>query len=611
MLLTNCYLGIVLGFIFTVAAIPIVRVVATRFGVVARPREDRWHRGSIPLLGGLAITVGFVAASAITGSLDLPLASAAIMMCAVGLVDDVITLAPRTKLVLQIMIVALLMSWSPWRLPQLPATLSFIVVMFWIVGLVNAVNMLDHLDGVCAGTTALGALGASVLLYLHGNPSAAVAAAVAGACAGFLVFNFNPASIFMGDGGALTLGLMLATLAMRAGGSDNTSLPMGSSLALLLAFTPILDTTTVTASRLMLGSRISVGGRDHSSHRLVALGLSDRQAAMLLFALSASTAAIAVALSRLPAQYFNEVLPITAVIFLVLAFFLIDQSFRNVSPGDVFVNSHGLGRLLLTISYKRRIAEVVLDGISIVAAYGMAVLFARDFELAAGSPLGIVRSAPSVAVVTLCTLGAFGVYRSMWHYTGLEDTLRVFCATAIASLVLLVGRSMIAVDMHASTALLFWLMASYVLIGTRLSFRVLSGMLSNLARSERRIVGISSGAHDLPLIDYFCRSYRNSARIVGFVDVNEFLQRRRIHGVPVLGTLSEIETILSHQGFEEMVVLGSALNADERLQVVNFAKAHGLVVRSLRLMSEEMTAQPDGIAIAYQANGVRESPVAD
>src|SRR5258708_21963778 len=156
------------------------------------------------------------------------------------------------------MIVVLLMSWSPWRLPQLPAFLSFIVVVFWMVGLVNAVNLLDHLDGVCAGTTALGALGASVILYLHGNASAGVAAAVAGACAGFLVFNFNPASIFMGDCGALTLGLMLATLAMRAGGSDNTSLPMRSSLALLLAFTPIPDTSTLTATRFMLRPRITV-----------------------------------------------------------------------------------------------------------------------------------------------------------------------------------------------------------------------------------------------------------------------------------------------------------------------------------------------------------------
>jgi FlaA1/EpsC-like NDP-sugar epimerase len=133
-----------------------------------------------------------------------------------------------------------------------------------------------------------------------------------------------------------------------------------------------------------------------------------------------------------------------------------------------------------------------------------------------------------------------------------------------------------------------------------------------MTHSERRIVGIRAGAPDLPLLDYFCRSYRDTARIVGFVDVNEFLRRKKIHGVPVLGTLSEIESIHARHTFEEMVVLGGSLGAEEQTKIVNFARNHGLILRSLRLMSEEMTEQPDGtIVIAYSSNGVRHSPVAD
>ena len=174
--------------------------------------------------------------------------------------------------------------------------------MLWLVVLTNAFNLLDNMDGLCAGIAVIA--GAGLLVGLFGRQDVGheirYLAILLGATSGFLIYNAHPASIFMGDAGSLFLGLTLASLTLSVGGPahDRSRILSIVVAPMLVLLVPIFDTTLVTVSRLVSGRRVSHGGRDHSSHRLVALGLSERRAVFILWALAATAGVIAFVVRR-------------------------------------------------------------------------------------------------------------------------------------------------------------------------------------------------------------------------------------------------------------------------------------------------------------------------
>ena len=211
----------------------------------------------------------------------------------IGLVDDILLLKPASKLVSQIAVAALLVYFG-FRLHWLESRLlDSVLTMVWVVGLTNAFNFLDNMDGLCAGIALIVAIMLLAGFWTgvsreNAAPEMTLLATLAGAAAGFLVFNFPPASIFMGDSGALLFGFSLAALTLgqegvRASRSDVLSVIAGPAFVLLI---PIFDTTLVTVARLLSGRSPAKGGRDHSSHRLVAIGLSERDAVLVLWGLA-------------------------------------------------------------------------------------------------------------------------------------------------------------------------------------------------------------------------------------------------------------------------------------------------------------------------------------
>src|SRR5690242_19547065 len=298
------------AFVATAATVPLMKRVAALTGAVAHPSTERWHRGEIPLLGGGAIICGLLAPAAIRSDIPLWLMVAVLAMFSAGLIDDYVSLSPAQKLVIQIVIVTWMLSHVPGSFGPQYRAIELAIEVLWAVGLVNAVNLLDHLDGLAAGVVMIESAAAAVILAMHGAAAmAGVGAATAAAAAGFLIYNRSPASIFMGDAGALALGLMLSLLTLEASRCSIDS-PFGQLAApILLALVPVMDTAIVSVTRLATGHRISRGGRDHSSHRLVRLGLSDRRAAMGLYVLAAVAAGFAIELSRWPGPILNMTMP--------------------------------------------------------------------------------------------------------------------------------------------------------------------------------------------------------------------------------------------------------------------------------------------------------------
>ena len=285
-------LPVVLSFAGTLVLTPVVRALARRRGVVARPKSDRWHKKPTALLGGAAI---FTVVATVNLALVPLTPQARVVLCAgaflflIGLIDDFFNLKPYQKLSGQIMGAAAVV-WCGLTLPWTGSPpVNMAITLFWLIGITNAVNLLDNMDGLAAGIAAIASAFLALNFLRNAQAAEALMLAVFGAgLLGFLVYNSTPASIFMGDCGSMFIGFFLAGSALLnpTGGRSRSLLPV-LAVPVLILFIPIFDTLLVTILRKLAGRSVARGGRDHTSHRLVALGLSERCAVWMLYVLAA------------------------------------------------------------------------------------------------------------------------------------------------------------------------------------------------------------------------------------------------------------------------------------------------------------------------------------
>jgi UDP-GlcNAc:undecaprenyl-phosphate/decaprenyl-phosphate GlcNAc-1-phosphate transferase len=272
---------------------------------VSLPARDRWHRSATPLTGGLALLIAFllgISSAVVVGEGDrrlgyLAMAGAGAFL--LGLGDDARLIGPRTKFAGQLLIACATV--SVIRPTWLPAAAAVPVGVFVLVAAMNSFNFLDNMDGLAAGTAAVASGTLALTAWIAGESVVALAAcAVAGTAVGFLPFNYRkgrPAALFMGDSGAHLLGLLVGSCALLAGPRGAGGVSASVLAPLLILALPILDTSLVIVVRLAERRPIWRGGRDHLSHRLVFVGLGERQAvaALLLLATLCGAAGLAVA----------------------------------------------------------------------------------------------------------------------------------------------------------------------------------------------------------------------------------------------------------------------------------------------------------------------------
>ena len=297
----------ILALVTSVMLTPLVRAAALRWTPLSVATPERWHQRPTPSFGGIAIFLVFAVALVAemllsTGDLSIRevspsavvplthrdgLLAAAVMIFAFGLVDDLVQLRPSAKLIGQLAAASvLLMSGiGVWLTGSylVDVTLS----IFWFIGITNALNLLDNMDGLAGGVGAIAASFMGVNFLLAGDVAlAGVAFAFAGALVGFLVHNYPPARIFMEHSGSLFIGLVLAGLALSPAPGLSRSLFAVVVVPAIVLAVPILDTTFVTITRLLEGRPISKGGKDHTSHGLVALGISEERVVWLVWGLA-------------------------------------------------------------------------------------------------------------------------------------------------------------------------------------------------------------------------------------------------------------------------------------------------------------------------------------
>jgi UDP-GlcNAc:undecaprenyl-phosphate/decaprenyl-phosphate GlcNAc-1-phosphate transferase len=288
-----------------VALVPLVRRVAIGYGVTDRPAPGKLHRAPTPYMGGVAIVVAAFAASSFLPGWSAQAAvilGAAVMIAIAGLVDDMRTVSPRSRLAIEIA-ASLAAAAAGARVDITGGPIDWVLTVGWLVVITNSFNLLDNMDGaagIIGTTTALGlviAAGSQGQVLVGG-----LAALVLGACLGFLAYNWYPAKIFMGDAGSLFLGFLLAVIALKLRfPADRLG---GIAAVVLLAGSALFDTTLVVISRLATGRKVYLGGTDHTSHRLLHLGVSVQTTAIVMAFGTASCVVLGLGVGRgaLPAM---------------------------------------------------------------------------------------------------------------------------------------------------------------------------------------------------------------------------------------------------------------------------------------------------------------------
>jgi UDP-GlcNAc:undecaprenyl-phosphate GlcNAc-1-phosphate transferase len=592
-------LAVALSFAAALALTPLARAAARRLGFVARPKGERWHTRPTALMGGVAIfaAVGAVELVMVPMSAGaLAVLGAATLLFVVGLVDDLVELKPYQKLSAQVMAATALVS-SGLTLPWTgSSSADMAVTLLWVVGITNAVNLLDNMDGLAAGVSAIASAFLALNFLDSGRHSEALMVAVFGsALLGFLAYNSNPASIFMGDCGSMFLGSFLAGAALLnpAGGRSRTFLPV-LAVPVLTLFIPIFDTLFVTILRKLAGRPVSRGGRDHTSHRLVALGLSERGAVWMLYAFAAATG-----LLGLLARHYTPDVSLAAITGFALTLSILGVHLAGVRVYDEAevraARSRPLVAFLVDLSYKRRIFEVLLDVVLIVLCYHAAYVTTFGPLRGEASLRQFARVVPILVAVKLATFLAFGVYRGLWRYVSL-DTLVLYGkavpAASAASVLALVFAFRFA-GLSRVVFVLDGLLLLTLLAGSRLAFRLMRGLLPGPPETRpRRVLIFGAGDAGELLARELLNNPSRCCVPVGFADDDPLKAGRFIHGLRVLGGNGSFLSICRQSGAEEVVISSGKIPPGRVEEIARACGDASIPLRRMRIEIETLDHRP-------------------
>jgi UDP-GlcNAc:undecaprenyl-phosphate GlcNAc-1-phosphate transferase len=591
-------LAVAASLIFALVLTPVVRAVARRFGVVAKPKTDRWHKKPTAMLGGVAIWLSVV----ITYLLFVPhtpygwvIIKASSFLFLVGLIDDLIHTKPYQKLIGQVLGSAFVVYYGlslPWT-QSLPINMA--LAIFWLIGITNAVNLLDNMDGLAAGIAIIAA-GFLALSFINTGQltDALMLAAFAGALLGFLIYNSNPASIFMGDCGSMFVGFFLASSALVnvSGGRSRSFLPV-LAVPILVLFIPIFDTTFVTILRKLSGRAASQGGRDHTSHRLVALGMSERHAVWMLYGFAALSGVLAVMVQRVKLDVSLAAIAGFTILLTLMGVYLAGVKVYDPTEEEEALKEKPLYAFLVDVSYKRRVFEVLLDLILIILSYWSA--YAIKFGPFSQSPAWklFLRTLPVLVFVKMCAFLVMGVYRGIWRYTSIDDLI-VFAKAVLLSSVASLLAVLFAFRFEGFSRTVFALdgvVMFLFLAGSRMAFRLFRQILpSGNGRTGRRVLIYGAGDGGELLLRELLNNRSLKLAPIGFLDDDPAKGGKVIHGLRVFGGNGDLGHVCEQQEVDEVVISSSKMSEERIEEVVRCCAERQITVRRMRIMMEELSS---------------------
>ncbi|MBI4543858.1 MAG: hypothetical protein HY703_01525 [Gemmatimonadetes bacterium] len=583
----------------TLMLTPLVRVGARAAGVLARPSSDRWHHLPTALLGGIAICAGVSLGVAVSGIersgplLPLTLSpagrimagifAAGLIMFLAGAADDVFKLRPTSKLVFQGFAGSVLISFgvvyplTPW------AWANAVFTLFWFVALTNALNLLDNMDGVAAGIAALGALCFAGVFALEGAwPPAALAMAVAGAGIGFLPFNFRRASIFMGDSGSLFLGALLAGLGAACAGSTSIGGISYLLVPICILAIPIFDTTLVVFTRTLAGLSIFQGGLDHTTHRLVSLGLREPQVAAVLYVLAGVGGVIGLLMAQAAGGLGLGLAGVYLVALVALGFYLSRLHTYTLDE------ARASGRLLVLLSNvlsRGRALEVLLDLVVFAVAYYGAFLLRFDTVLPPAQTALFERTVAVAVAGKLMAFGLFGVYRGFWHQSSIPDLHRLVKATVVGALLTAAPVMLFFQGGEVSPAVFVidGMLVVLLAAGARASFRWLDLVRISLDHAGSRTLIYGAGRTGELVLRELQGNPELGLKPIGFLDDDPGKAGCLVHGVPVLGTGRDLPQVAAQQRVQKLVIGTKKLDAQRMHSAHLLSRGTGVELLQMEL----------------------------
>ena len=579
--ITPVQLGAVAAsFLLAVTLTPLVRAFAHRQGIVAQPKTDRWHKKPTAMLGGVAIWASVLITYLLFTSLGFippstygrTIINASTFLFLVGLVDDLIHTKPYQKLIGQIMGAAFVIYYGlslPWTRS---VSVNMAITIFWLIGITNAINLLDNMDGLATGIAAIGSCFLTLSFVASGQPVEALMMGIfAAALLGFLIYNSHPASIFMGDCGSMFIGFFLASAALVnvSGGRSRSFLPV-LVVPILVLFIPIFDTTFVTILRKLSGRSASQGGRDHTSHRLVALGMSERRAVWMLYGFAGLSGILAMLVREMKLDMSLAAIAGFTILLTLLGVYLAGVKVYDESEAELALKDKPLHTFLVDVSYKRRVFEVLLDVVLIILAYwsAYAVKFGAFSDSTAWNLF--LRTVPVLVFIKMATFLVLGVYRGIWRYTSVDDLITFAKAVAVSSILsMLVILFAFRFQGYSRTVfVLDGLLMLMLLAGSRLAFRLFRKVLPVAQDGTGRrvlIYGAGDGG------ELFLRELRNNRdwkySPVGFLDDDPAKASKVIHGLKVLGDGGDLAVVCREQRIDEVLISSSHMS-EERVQEI-------------------------------------------
>jgi UDP-GlcNAc:undecaprenyl-phosphate GlcNAc-1-phosphate transferase len=548
------------------------------------PATDRWHRKPTPLLGGVSIAGGTIAAVVAFASWDRSVSlmvGAGLAALVLGLVDDRVSLGPTAKLVGSLAIGAAVVYVCSSAAGVAASPAAILLAVVWFAGVVHAFNLLDNMDGLAAGVGAISAVTTALVLVDadHGG-AVAVLAALAGALTGFLPWNSHPARMFMGDGGSLFIGAILsaASLISWLGPSGKPSM---SSLAILIPFiVPVSEVVFVSSLRWLAGRNPARGGIDHPSHRLVAMGLSERRAVLFLYAITAvcAGAGLWVATSG------GTALPFAAVLVVGVALGAVYLARVPTYQGEDFTALQRVpyGHVLRTAFLRSHAVQVLLDLVLIAVCYYAAYRLRFEGEALDIFLPSFAASLPIVLVCKPVAHYAAGLYGRSWASFGVGDIPAVIRAVALGSTTSVLAATYLYRFERFSRGV-FVIDAALLLLailGSRLSFRIMAHAAVLQSVRARRVLICGTGERGRLLAREMLANAAWHMKPVGFVAAAA-IDEHSLLGVRVAGTFDDLPAVIRRLRVDEVVFSGDNADAPQWPRALGICREAGVSAREL------------------------------
>ncbi|MGQ9647614.1 MAG: hypothetical protein ACUVWO_13900 [Thermodesulfobacteriota bacterium] len=612
-----------LTFAFSLLFTPVVRSISRRLGAFDLPGRRKVHDRPIPRLGGLSIFVSFNLILVLASQSDffffplnflreinfLWLFVASFIMLGVGAVDDFRRISPSIKFVFQVM-AGLIVALGCVRIQVITLPFGTIdlsigsipVTILWVVAITNAINLLDGLDGLAAGTSFIVCLAMFGISLLNQNIGIALCCAIlGGSVVGFLKYNFHPASIFLGDSGAYFLGFVLSVLPLFGGLKGTATFAI--LIPVLALGLPIIDTALSMIRRLLRSLHIMEideeknevkffffdgfsmfrADRHHIHHRLLELGFTQRKAVFLLYAVSLILGGLAFS-----SVYFKN---INYALFLTTIGFASYLGVKKLGYSEIQILRNGaLLPLFDAPVVNIRILRFFVDMAFIAFSYYLAFLLRFEGVFEPSIKEYYLMTIPLTLTIKMGIFYLRGLYRGAWRYTSVSDVVKMLQAVAIgcfvSGLVLwaipgygVVSLSVLIIDFN----ILFFLVT-----GARTSFRILEHLhISNNHHGRKSLIfGVDKDS--IQALHEFVNNPRLGLSPVGFIDEDERNKGKQVSGYPILGTLDSMENILKNNSISEVIVTGNNLSEEKLERLSQICNDHHLSLRRFQTSLEEI-----------------------